>query len=123
MCATHLFQVGQSVKIVKELTGHMSDAVHKYQTMSDQQRMVVIKIIWGSKKENYLKHQEWSPQQLSGEDKFKIKPLQLVISINIGNRSCETEKSKEEIGKITQNAIKAVSAHKAKLKIEVELLE
>ena len=34
-----------------------------------------------------------------------------------------TEKSKEEIGKITQNAIKAVSAHKAKLKIEVELLE
>ena len=61
MCATHLFQVGQSVKIVKELTGHMSDAVHKYQTMSDQQRMVVIKIIWGSKKENYLKQQVWSP--------------------------------------------------------------
>ena len=30
---------------------------------------------------------------------------------------------KEEVSKITQNVIKAVSAHKVKLKLEVELLE
>ena len=38
-CATRLFQAGQSEKVVKEITGHISDAVNKYQVTSDKQRM------------------------------------------------------------------------------------
>ena len=46
-CATRLFQAGTNVKLVKEIMGHVSDAVHKYQTTSDQQRMAVSDIIQG----------------------------------------------------------------------------
>ena len=38
-CATRLFQAGQDVKIVKEITGDISDSVYKYQTTSDAQKM------------------------------------------------------------------------------------
>ena len=36
-CATRLFQAGESAKIVKEVTGHISDVVNKYQETTDQQ--------------------------------------------------------------------------------------
>ena len=35
-CATRLFQAGESVKHVKEVMGHVSDAVNKYQETSDE---------------------------------------------------------------------------------------
>ena len=37
-CATRLFQAGENSKIVKEITGHVSDAVNKYQETSNEQR-------------------------------------------------------------------------------------
>ena len=37
-CATQLFQAGQDVKLVKEITGHVSDSVYKYQITSDAQK-------------------------------------------------------------------------------------
>ena len=46
-CATRLFQAGQSSKIVKEITGHISDAVEKYQTTSTDQKMHVSGILQG----------------------------------------------------------------------------
>ena len=53
-CATRLFQAGQSTKIMKEITGHVSDTVHKYQTTSDEQRMVVSEIIQGNEPQRKL---------------------------------------------------------------------
>ena len=45
--ATRLFQAGQNVKLIKEVTGHISDAVEKYETTSDRQRMEISSIIQG----------------------------------------------------------------------------
>ena len=43
--STRLFQAGVQRKIVKECTGHRSDAVDKYQITSDEQRETVSEII------------------------------------------------------------------------------
>ena len=45
---THLFQTGVDRKIVKEFTGHVSDAVDKYQiTTSDEQKEKMSVILHG----------------------------------------------------------------------------
>ena len=41
-CTTCLFQVGQSSKLVKEITGHISDAVNKYQMSSESKRWMLV---------------------------------------------------------------------------------
>ena len=46
---TRLFQKGVDRKLVKEFTGHVSDAVDKYQITSDEQRETISKIIRGEK--------------------------------------------------------------------------
>ena len=45
--ATRLFRAGESVKLIKEVTGHISDAVEKYQMTSNEQRMRIRSIIQG----------------------------------------------------------------------------
>ena len=45
ICSTRLFRVGVDQKIVKEVTGHRSNAIEKYQVTSDEQRAQVSKII------------------------------------------------------------------------------
>ena len=42
--ATRLFQTGVEHKLVKEVTGHTSDAIDKYQITSDEQRETVSKV-------------------------------------------------------------------------------
>ena len=49
--ATCLFQAGQNVKLIKEVTGNISNAVEKYEITSDQQRMNISSIIQGEKQE------------------------------------------------------------------------
>ena len=43
--ATRLFQAGIDRKLVKEFTGHVSDAIDKYQVTSDAQRNDMSKIL------------------------------------------------------------------------------
>ena len=45
--ATRLFRAGKEVKLVKEITGHVSNAVEKYEITSDQQQMELSSIIQG----------------------------------------------------------------------------
>ena len=48
---TRLFQAGVDRKIIKEFTGHASDAVDKYQVTSEAQKQEMSKIIGGAKSE------------------------------------------------------------------------
>ena len=84
-CATHLFQAGADVKIVKEITGHVSDAVHKYQTTSDEQCMNIGKNVQGGVQN--IKLLEAVPMEVveepcksSVDDKLKLPKLKLPIS-------------------------------------------
>ena len=59
-CATHLFQAGESTKIVKEITGHISDVVNKYQSTSDAQKTRASNIIQGNHSQlNCQKQHPW----------------------------------------------------------------
>ena len=44
---TCLFRAGKNVKLIKEITGHVSNAVGKYEITSDAQRMELSSIIQG----------------------------------------------------------------------------
>ena len=44
---TRLFQTGVDQKIMKEFTGHVSDAIDKYQIMSNDQKEQLSKIVSG----------------------------------------------------------------------------
>ena len=47
--SARLFQAGVDWKLVKEFTGHISDAVNKYQVTSNEQREALSVIIRGGK--------------------------------------------------------------------------
>ena len=81
-CATHLFQAGADVKIVKEITGHVRDAVHKYQTTSDEH---VSKIVQEGVQN--IKLSEAAPMEVieevskpNNDDKFKLPKFKLPVS-------------------------------------------
>ena len=126
-CATRLFQAGADVQLVKEITGHISDAVHKYQVTSDEQRMGLSNIIQGSHNVPNLSQAEPmmvvnEPKKVSDEEKFKLPELQLVSTVckkSEGDR--EIECSRQNVGEIIENTIKAIGNRKAKLTIHVEL--
>ena len=84
-CGTRLFQAGISTKLVKEITGHVSDAVNKYQSTSDEQRIGVAAIIQGDVNEKKLSEavqMEVVPQveSISIEEKFKLPKFKLPVS-------------------------------------------
>ena len=53
---TCLFQAGIYRKLVKEVTGHRSDAVDAYQLTSDEQREQISRVISGESGEKFTKH-------------------------------------------------------------------
>ena len=55
---THLFQAGIDRKIVKEYTGHRSDAVDQYHITSDQQHPHLSSILQGKGKQGTVSRPE-----------------------------------------------------------------
>ena len=107
--ATRLFQAGQNVKIIKEVTGHISNAVEKYEITSDQQRMDVSSIIQGEKKvETELKCSQSSN-------------LNVPLNVHL------TEESKKSNSTTIQNtiegALNVIGNRKAWLSITIDLIE
>ena len=86
--ATRLFQAGQNVKFIKEVTGHVSNAVENYETTSDEQRMVISSIIQGEKPVNEPVVHLAKPESANVTDKFEV-------SVNVG----ELQKKKKFCGR------------------------
>ena len=129
-CATRLFQAGQDVKIVKEITGHISDAVHKYQCTSTSQKMKVSEIIQGDVKEIKLSQSEpmeivESPKLPSLEEKCKLPKLVLPIKVNeqVESEECNKYDLETDVGNIINSTVKAIGKRKAKVTIQVEFNE
>ena len=98
------------MKLVKEITGHVSDAVHKYQTTSDEQRMKLSEIIQGDVEP--VKLSQAAPMEIVDEvkesnlaDKFKLDKLKLPIStVNLDCDGVVNAKSENE-GAIIEKTI------------------
>ena len=123
-CATKLFQAGTNVKLIKEITGHISSAVEKYETTSDQQRIHLSNILQGGVHERKLS--EAPPIQvvedvknISIEEKFNLPKW----VINQCDKSEQELGNSTEISNIIESAISAVGDRKAKLMFQIEIVD
>ena len=117
---------------MKEITGHISDSVHKYQTTSDQQRMSLSEII--QRDVPVVKLSQAAPMEIieppevpTLEGKYAIQRFKLPIKSNDNSDSKtdqETENCSEGVIRdIIKSTLNVVSNRKAKLTIQVELLD
>ena len=112
---TRLFQNGVDRKLVKEFTGHVSDAVDNYQETSDEQRAHMSKIIQGQASVEKSKMVEEAQVEVSIKEKTHDKTL-----------CCCCNKQKVEVnecsqlGELVKGLIKSRRGNKATIKIEIE---
>ena len=110
--ATRLFQSGQNVKLIKEVTGHISDAVEKYETTSDAQRMRISSIIQGEEQSEHT--DDDAVEVVSNSNKSNI---EITVNETKGNREENT------IANVLSDAIKSVGNLKARLTLHIDLLD
>ena len=112
---TRLFQACMDRKIVKELTGHQSDAIDAYQITSDEQRQTLSEIIAGRK------------EKVQECDKSESCNLEVVVGDvaspkTVGcacmNRTIKASQS-EEIGKMISELISKKRGQCATIKLEI----
>ena len=118
---TRLFQAGVDRKIIKEYTGHRSDAVDKYQVTSHAQKEEVSNILNGNiderNKENEVE---------TGECKANSVDVLVTQSDHVGTTGCEVNNSKlsfdkkRDVGDMISKILEGRKSGKTKIKIEIE---
>ena len=114
---TRLFQAGIERKLVKEVTGHRSDAVDCYQLTSDEQREEISRVISGESVVKYDK--SCKKNEESGEVKLSDSQVQRPNSVCCCN--CEKHVGLN-IGQIINETIsKNMKEGTTIIKLEIEL--
>ena len=109
--ATRLFCAGQNVKLIKKVTGHVSDAVEKYEMTSDEQRMAISSIIQGESPTEVTK-QNSECNQVEKCDKVE----EVVANVNENT-------PQNVIQNAIEAAVRATGNRRATLTITINLLE
>ena len=113
---TKLFCNGVDRKLIKEFTGHRSDAVDAYAVTSDKQREKISKILTGSDVKN---------DQKDKESKGEI-VVNVAESGGHGRMECHCKKQElklcktEKIGTLIDKIVQAHKGGKTKIKVEIE---
>ena len=110
--ATRLYHAGENVKLIKEVTGHISDAVEKYETTSDAQRMRISSIIQGESHSDGCVEVE---EQVGNKE--KIPKIELKIN------EPREERANSKIAEVLNEAIQSVGNRRARLTLHIDLLE
>ena len=74
---SHLFQAGIERKIVKEITGHVSDVIDSYQLTSDEQRQACSEVLAGR---NHAKTKKKAVKVDKSED------IQVMSSVSVNRK-------------------------------------
>ena len=117
---TRLFQAGVDRKVIKEFTGHVSDAVDKYQITSEAQKESLSKIIGGemSNVEPVKNTNVTNPNlEVTLKDKNEDNVMSCMCSCN--KRSIKLQET-EKLGSMINNLISSHKSGKATIKIEIE---
>ena len=127
---TRLFQAGIDRKIVKEISGHRSDAVDKYQITSDIQKQQVSNVISKVLKVPHLVEQKTDFCEESNEikTKDKIENVEVLSTFSLdGKERCSCKKTYKQtsnnLGEMIESILKANAkdGKKARVKIEIEI--
>ena len=121
--AMQLFQAGVDAKIVKEVTGHASDALNKYQITSEEQKSDVSVILKGDSKNKTAKKKVEKE-----EDKAPVLSLEFLVTDtspkSLMHCSCKHKNfdlSKgEELAEMINNIVSERKSGTAKIKLEIE---
>ena len=112
-----MFQAGQNVKLIKEITGHVSNAVEKYEITSDQQRMDVSDIIQGQvNTDNSVKSEDVVIQE--SNEKGSECPME--VEVNCNNDGNDKH---DIISNAIKSAVEATGNKRARFTITIDLLE
>ena len=114
---TRLFQHGVDHKLIKEFTGHTSDAVDAYQVTSKDQHREMSKILTSN---NYEKQK--------GDGKKCVGEVEIALAETSGKSpmSCVCNKEQfdidksEKLGSLFTQIVSACKGGKAKIKLEIE---
>ena len=126
--ATRLFQAGVDGKIVKEITGHVSDALNKYQVTSNEQKQEVSNVLQGKEEV------QCSDSEAEVEVKKKCtRPPSLELSVTNTQKGSTPFTSKcsctrkrfdlangESLTKMINDLVSERTSRKAKIKLEIE---
>ena len=113
---TRLFNAGVDRKLVKEFTGHASDAVDQYQIMSDTQREQISKIIGGEKPS------EKQSDQVQGSNVVEIEVKNKGDVNEIKSSSTRTNvnlKDTQGVGQLINDMLDGRKYGKVKIKMEI----
>ena len=111
-----MFRCGVERKLIKEFTGHTSDAVDAYAVTSDEQHERISKILTGGDVEK------------AKENEQKVGQIEVKVNENSagGVIGCECNKQHiklnetEKLGSMINEFVKACKGAKTKIKIEIE---
>ena len=119
---TRLFQAGVQRKLVKEMTGHTSDAIDKYQVTSDSQKNAMSRILQGNPIDSKISNSEICKVGGTSVDACNVTNVKEAMSDESANESCKGESKSNQIGGLIEQIISSVNANgKAKIKIEIEI--
>ena len=122
--ATRLFQTGIDQKIVKEITGHASDALEKYQVTSKKQREHVSKILSQAQNECEQDHETVMEVTKPITPSLELSVLNASKG-NIAQYQCSCKKERFNLGQSEQipsmiNELVSNRSGSAKIKTEIE---
>ena len=123
---TRLFQAGVDRKILKEFTGHVSDAVDKYQITSEVQRQRLSEVISGEK---VNKTKVVSVDEKEEKDHNNSVEVVVTSEESVGQMACscmkknvKTEDAKS-VGQLLNDILVGRKYGKAKIKLEIDFTE
>ena len=129
--ATRLFQAGVDRKLIKEYTGHTSDAIDKYQITSSEQRQEISNVLHSEGKTNVECHDH---DEVDTEKNAEVEPIRPSLELSVTSRNkkgevyqgCECKKNcmcigqNDHISAMIQQLMQTKGHGKAKVKIEIE---
>ena len=114
---TRLFQAGLDKKLIKEVTGHRSDAVDKYAVTSDDQREQISNIMYEKPKQNVTATVSIPPQETGLNDS---KSEVIVKTCSCGGQSGNL--NSKNVGLIVDDIMSRVNQKgKTVIKIQIEI--
>ena len=114
--STRLFQAGVDRKLIKEATGHTTDALDAYQITSDKQREAMSKVICGENPSTV----SVAPVEFA-ENCTKVNNSDLKLNVDVGsNRECSC--GKNSVSSVIDQIVSKVNQNgRSVIKISIEI--
>ena len=112
---TRLFQAGIDRKLIKEYTGHSSDAIDKYQVTSHEQRKKLSEVIGGQTDAKSVEKQE----EVECQFEFSVGESQKNVQCSCKNKVVNVNEF-DKIGQMIGNILEKKKGRKAIVKLAIE---